>query len=131
MKKIFLLILLVIGLVGCGGGGTSSTNNVANSVNTIVWTDEEIDTINYNDNLFGVKYNVTDKYDYRLDLETTDYCDCRVIISKRDTTFTTTLYSQTFLIIKTGDSKYELTTNGTTTKYTSLQTTFNIVNQFN
>lgn len=129
MKKIlmlFTIILLGLSLVGCGGGGGIS-GNVTDTVNEYSFDEEETETYLYYTNLMQVKYSTYDKYDFQENWYTTHF---KLSISKRDTTFTTTLYSQTYLVTKTGDSKYELTTNGTTTEYTSLQTVFNIINQF-
>ncbi len=128
MKKIFLLILLVIGLVGCGGGGTSGTGNVTDSVKEYLFTDEENETYLYYTNLMQVKYSTYDKYDLVEDYYANHF---KLYIGKRDTTFTTTLYSQIYLVTKVGDSKFELVTNGTTTEYDNLQSVFAIINQFN
>ncbi len=129
MKKIVMLIgllLIALSLISCGGGGISDSVNGSG----YTWNDEEIDTINTNSSNLGVKYSSTNNYDFQYEIYKTSDCDYTAIIAKKNTNFTTTLYSQTYTIYKVGNSKYELHTNGTTTTYTSLQTAFSVIYTF-
>lgn len=133
MKKIVMLIgvlLIALSLISCGGGGISDSVN-GSSYDTS-WTGEEDQTINTNINNLGLKYSTYDNYDMSTYYLTNNdnNVQVKVIIAKKNTNFTATLYSQEYVITKIGNNKYDLNTNGTTTTYTSLQTAFSVIYMF-